>query len=308
MSQGIKPMLNRLAYPLLLAISLLIPWLGFQWFDDMALVALGSYILFLLIMITLERLYPYKPEWNTLGKESAQDLFWNLFGALLPIKVIQAAFIFALAGAAGYLSAQLGSGLWPQHWPLLVQIPLCFVIAEFFGYWAHRLRHEIPALWNFHALHHSPHRLYFLNTARFHPVDIMVGQLFIFPWMVLVNVPAEVIFWNAILFQSIGLLSHCNVRFDNFWIVRMLFNTDEHHRWHHSKVVRESNSNYAPSFILWDILFGTFHSSPDMAAPNRLGVTPEYPQPLAEQLVYPFSEKLRQRQSAAQESRGQTTI
>jgi len=115
MSQGIKPMLNRWAYPLLLAISLLIPWLGFQWFDDMALVALGSYILFLLIMITLERLYPYKPEWNTLDKESAQDLFWNLFGALLPIKIIQAAFIFTLAGAAGYLSAQLGSGLWPQH-------------------------------------------------------------------------------------------------------------------------------------------------------------------------------------------------
>lgn len=293
-------MLNKFVYPVLLGISLLIPYFGFELFADKALVSLGSYIVFLLIIISLEQLYPYQRDWNKVSKETVQDLFWSLFGALLPIRIIQALFIFSLAGAAGVLSERFGTGLWPANWPLAVQIVLCFVIAEFFGYWAHRLRHEIPALWNFHALHHSPHRLYFLNTARFHPVDIMIGQLFIFPWMVLVSVPAEVIFWNAILFQSIGLLSHCNVRFDNFWIVRMLFNTDEHHRWHHSKVVAESNSNYAPSFILWDIILGTFHTSPDMAVPSRLGVTPEYPEALAEQLLYPFSEKLRKRQDAAE--------
>jgi sterol desaturase/sphingolipid hydroxylase (fatty acid hydroxylase superfamily) len=300
-------MLNKFAYPLLLGFSLLIPYFGFELFENKALVALGSYILFLLVMISLERLYPYMRHWNDLGKETVHDLFWNLFGALLPIKLIQAVFIFSLAGAAGYLSERLGTGLWPAHWPLLAQVLLSFLIAEFFGYWAHRLRHEIPALWNFHALHHSPHRLYFLNTARFHPVDIMVGQLFIFPWMVLVNVPADVIFWNAILFQNIGLLSHCNVRFDNFWIVRMLLNTDEHHRWHHSKVVVESNSNYAPSFILWDILFGTFHTSHDKSAPSRLGVTPEYPQNLSDQLIYPFSKKLRQRADDADAASAETT-
>jgi sterol desaturase/sphingolipid hydroxylase (fatty acid hydroxylase superfamily) len=214
--------------------------------------------------------------------------FWSFFGAFFPIKVIQGGLAFVLAGVAAMLSEKFASGLWPTSLPLVAQVILCFVIAEFFGYWAHRLRHEVPLLWRFHALHHSPKRLYWLNTSRFHPIDIMIGQLFIFPFMVILQVPADVIFWNTILFQNIGLLSHCNIKFDQFWIFRMLFNTDEHHRWHHSKVVSESNSNYAPSFILWDIIFGTFFYKKDHSAPPVLGVTPEYPENLIEQFTEPF--------------------
>jgi sterol desaturase/sphingolipid hydroxylase (fatty acid hydroxylase superfamily) len=280
--------MKKLVYPALLLLGLVLTYFGNQYFENKGLVALGSYILFLIIVITIERLFPYKKEWNKDDGDTLHDLFWSFFGAFFPIKVIQAFFIFALAGAAGYFSDKLATGIWPTQIPFVFQVILCFVIAEFMGYWAHRLRHEVPILWRFHALHHSPHRLYFLNTSRFHPIDIMVGQLFIFPWMVVANVPAEVIFWNTILFQNIGLLSHCNIKFDNFKVVRLLFNTDEHHRWHHSKVVKESNSNYAPSFILWDIIWGTFHTTKNHEAPEKLGVTPEYPDNLWDQLLEPF--------------------
>ena len=282
-------MLSKLFYPFLLFGSLLIPYFGFNTFENKANVSLGGYIAFLIVIVILERTIPYKQEWNKDDKHDTwHDLFWSFFGALIPIKIIQAGFTILLAGIAAYLSQKFNSGVWPSNWPLAIQVILCFVIAEFFGYWAHRFRHEIPILWRFHALHHSPRRLYFLNTSRFHPVDIAVGQIFIFPFMVIMSVPADVIFWNTILFQNIGLLSHCNIQFDNFWIFRILFNTDEHHRWHHSKVVKESNSNYAPSFILWDVIFGTFHTTQDHSSPAVLGVSPEYPENIVDQLTEPF--------------------
>jgi sterol desaturase/sphingolipid hydroxylase (fatty acid hydroxylase superfamily) len=280
--------LKKLAYPFLLTISVIIPMILFHYIDNPGLVALLSYIIFLVIVGIGERIFPFKKEYNKDDGDTWHDILWGFFGAFIPIKIVQATLIFSLAGLAAFFSEKLGTDLWPKNLPLWIQIIFCFVIAEFFGYWAHRLRHEKHYLWRFHALHHCPHRLYFLNTSRFHPIDVSVGQAFIFPFMVICNVPAEVIFWNTILFQNIGLLSHCNIKFDQFWIVSRLFNTDEHHRWHHSKVIEESNSNYAPSFILWDIIFGTFYTREDHSAPELLGVTPEYPTNLWDQLVEPF--------------------
>jgi sterol desaturase/sphingolipid hydroxylase (fatty acid hydroxylase superfamily) len=280
--------MSKLVYPGLLIIGILIPALLMNVIENKGLVALLGYISFLMIIIIGERLFPYKKDFNKDDGDTWHDLAWSFLGAYFPLRIVQATFTILLAGIAAFLSETFNTELWPSEWPLWLQVALCFVTAEFFGYWAHRFRHEKHYLWRFHALHHSPHRLYFLNTARFHPVDMAVGQLFIFPFMVILNVPAEVIFWNTILFQTIGLLSHCNIKFDQFWIFRMLFNTDEHHRWHHSKVIEESNSNYAPSFILWDIVFGTFFTKPDHSAPEALGVTPEYPTNLKDQLLEPF--------------------
>ena len=53
---------------------------------------------------------------------------------------------------------------------------LALVIGELGQYWVHRMQHEVPWLWRFHALHHSAPRLYWLNAARFHPFDILINN------------------------------------------------------------------------------------------------------------------------------------
>ena len=54
-----------------------------------------------------------------------------------------------------------------------------------------------------------------------------------------------------------GLFQHsnCDVRLGWF---NYLISGPEVHRWHHSLKLAESNANYAHSFVIWDLLFGTY--------------------------------------------------
>ncbi len=46
---------------------------------------------------------------------------------------------------------------------------------DFFRYWAHRLMHWSPFLWQFHKVHHSPETLVPVSQLRNHPVNGLVN-------------------------------------------------------------------------------------------------------------------------------------
>ena len=46
----------------------------------------------------------------------------------------------------------------------------------------------------------------------------------------------------------------------------------ELHRWHHSKLMHESNHNYGGNLIVWDILFGTRWLPNDRDPPEAIGM------------------------------------
>ena len=46
----------------------------------------------------------------------------------------------------------------------------------------------------------------------------------------------------------------------------------ELHRWHHSRTVRESNTNYGSNLILWDIVFRSRFLPHDRVAPTDIGI------------------------------------
>jgi len=59
-------------------------------------------------------------------------------------------------------------------------------------------------------------------------------------------------------------------------------------RWHHTALEEGGNTNFAGTFPIWDILFGTFRM-PEEKLPNAYGVDDQQmPSEIGGQLAYPF--------------------
>ena len=64
------------------------------------------------------------------------------------------------------------------------------------------------------------------------------------------------------------------------------------HRWHHTSPAEGGESNFAPTFAIWDLLFGTFYM-PEGKLPETFGVDdPTFPtEGYLAQLIHPFKPK-----------------
>jgi len=222
------------------------------------------------IVIVGERLYPFVPDWNRNHDDVATDAAWAgttlVTGAILrPASVIVGAWL------AARLSASLGSPLWPDDWPLAAQLALALVVVELFQYWIHRLEHETKWLWRFHATHHSAPRLYWLNAARFHFVDIgLIAVSYTVP-LIALGADGRVFALWIVASTVHGICQHANMQI-RCGPLNWIFSMAELHRWHHSPLVRESNTNYGQTLILWDIVFGTRFLPTDRKPPEAVGI------------------------------------
>src|SRR5690606_26748899 len=163
-------------------------------------------------------------------------------------------------------------------------------------YWAHRLSHELPLLWRFHAIHHSVRRLWLVNTGRFHFVDSNLSVLASVPFLLLSGVSMDARIWVSAITAYIGILTHCNVGMRCGWL-DYVFNTPNLHRWHHSTNPAEGNRNYGQNLMLWDQLFGTFYRRPDSAL-GAIGISEHVPSRFLAQLAVPFIWQRYQRAAA----------
>ena len=60
--------------------------------------------------------------------------------------------------------------------PLPLQFLLILIGADLVQYWVHRTFHEVPALWKFHAVHHSTEQMDWLAGSRTHVLNTMVDR------------------------------------------------------------------------------------------------------------------------------------
>jgi len=124
-------------------------------------------------------------------------------------------------------------------------------------YWLHRFAHENDTLWRLHSVHHSVEQLYWLNTARFHPIEkTLQMSLDSLPFLLL-GVHEQVLALYYIAYAANGFFQHCNVHV-RYGPLNYIVGSAETHRWHHSRVPRESNANYGNTVIVWDLVFGTW--------------------------------------------------
>ena len=161
------------------------------------------------------------------------------------------------------------------------------VLADGGRYWLHRWAHEWEPLWRFHAVHHSPHKLYWLNVGRFHPIDKGL-QVFLdtLPFIFL-GVKEEVLGLYIACYAINGFFQHCNIDV-RLGILNYLVSGPELHRWHHSMLKTESNHNYGNNLIIWDLVFGTWYLPKERDVQELGLVNRRYPTEFLKQMTVPF--------------------
>lgn len=278
----------HLAFPVVTgaAIAAAIHWLELG-VDPFAVFVMAQVPAFSAV-IALERFFPLHAEWSRSHRDVWVDLRHTAtitaFGALL-------APLLSLVGLAvvSWVSRVVGSPLWPVSWPLAGQLALALVAGELGQYWVHRLQHEKPWLWRIHAVHHSAPRLYWLNASRFHFLDIGLNAIGGNLVLIALGAPLPALMlW--LLFSAIhGIFQHCNVPV-RIGPLNWIFSMAELHRWHHSRVVDESNTNYGQNLAVWDVVFGTRFLPPDREPPREIGLAglPGFPMTWWAQILSPF--------------------
>lgn len=241
-----------------------------------------TYLGLALALFALERLMPHERRWL----ENCGQIIPDLCHTLLNKGFVQVLVITVTVMGVATAAAPAGGGLWPETWPLALQILLGLVVAELGLYWAHRLSHEWPWLWRFHAVHHSARRLWFFNTGRFHFVDTAVSIALSQPLLLIAGAPKDIFLWVSAITAFIGILTHCNVEM-RFGPLSYLFNTPALHRWHHSMELDEGNRNYGENLMLFDLLFRTWFDA-DRRPPALIGIREAMPPGFLAQLACPF--------------------
>src|SRR5580704_10010841 len=172
--------------------------------------------------------------------------------------------------------------------PLWLQALLFLVLSDLAQYWLHRVFHG-GAFWKYHAVHHSSEEVDWISAARFHPVNLSLGPVLVDVVLLLGGIPPAVLGilvpFNVLMSAFVHANLNCSLGPFKYVLASPVF-----HRWHHTALDRGGSKNFAGTFPVFDLMFGTFYM-PQNALPDNYGVDdPAFPKGFAAQLVYPFKQ------------------
>jgi sterol desaturase/sphingolipid hydroxylase (fatty acid hydroxylase superfamily) len=137
------------------------------------------------------------------------------------------------------------------------------IVLDFSYYLLHVAMHKVPALWRIHRVHHSDPVVDVTTTIRQHPAEglLRYATLTAFACTFGVGLAAFTVYrvWSALS----GLVEHANVRLPRAvdGAMALVANSPDFHRIHHSRDVRETDTNYGNCFTVFDRAFATFTPS-----------------------------------------------
>jgi sterol desaturase/sphingolipid hydroxylase (fatty acid hydroxylase superfamily) len=140
---------------------------------------------------------------------------------------------------------------------------IAFVVLDLSFYVAHVAMHKVSAFWRVHRVHHSDPVVDVTTTIRQHPLEGIIRYVFMasFACVFGVGLGVFVVYrtWSALN----GLLEHANLRVPR-WLgsaLSLVTTWPNMHKVHHSRDVRETNTNYGNIFSWFDRLLGTYTPS-----------------------------------------------
>ncbi|MFC7524235.1 sterol desaturase family protein [Parapedobacter sp. GCM10030251] len=136
---------------------------------------------------------------------------------------------------------------------------IAFLLLDYSNYLWHILLHKLPVLWRFHLVHHCDLDLDITTAFRFHFGELVGSVIFRGAAVVLIGAGPLVVLIYEIAFEAATQFHHSNLKMPfqfermlNFFVV-----TPRMHGIHHSMVKRETDSNYAIIFSIWDRIHRT---------------------------------------------------
>ncbi|WDE96419.1 GH3 auxin-responsive promoter family protein [Lentisphaera profundi] len=278
-------LLNASIYPALMAFSLVLFFALQSMGVSLLLSTYSPVILAALVICLFENFRPYNSTWKPNSAEIKSDATYMLVVQVLLARMLAFSFTWLLLTA----NFNAPSALWPHYWPVLLQVVIMILLADFLRYWLHRLAHSWQPLWRLHAVHHAPSKLYWFNVNRFHPLEKVTQFLFDALPFILLALDPKVLGLYFVFYAVNGFFQHCNIKVE-MGFLNYIISGPQLHRWHHSRKVSESNNNYGNNIIIWDLLFGTWFY-PRERQVGELGLlNKNYPQDFAAQMLTPLSD------------------
>jgi len=221
------------------------------------------------LLWAIESRRPYREDWRPSGQEVGTDATF-----LLSVLAVQGAGMAVTAPVERRRTRTAGV----DRLPLPVGVALALLTFDLGHSRLHHLGHRWGPAWRVHSVHHSPQRLYWFNATRFHGLEMFVDMV----WETLAIGALGLSRDQHVAYQAVrgmyGQLQHCNVALRSGPLDHVL-STPDLHRWHHSTVYEEGDTNYGAVTSVWDKVFRTFYRPDDRDGPERLGVgrMPDFP-------------------------------
>ena len=285
----LRSALTYTLFPVTFVTALAVAMAALQWDLRHGWVLAGISACVAVLVAIVERIHPRHPSWNRARGDVQTDSIHLVVSMIALPPLLEIGLLMLLLGASVQLSEMVGTTLWPAEASLVVQLVLAMVISQFGEYWVHRLMHTHPLLWRLHATHHSPRRLYWLNAARFHPLDTAISYVAGNAPLILLGAGPDVLLLYTVWIAVHGMFQHCNIHL-RLGPLNWIFSMAELHRWHHSLVLEEANANYGNNLLFWDIVFGTVYWPADRDASERIGLAEieDFPQDYLGQILSPI--------------------
>ncbi|ESQ81062.1 sterol desaturase family protein [Asticcacaulis sp. YBE204] len=210
-----------------------------------------------LLFVPLEKLFSGDKPQPLFRYEWREDLLYFLISSLL----IQ---IMAFISLAPTMAILKHAALWQSlrdavaAQPYIVQFVELMLIADFMQYGFHRLFHQVPFLWRFHAVHHSAQAMDWMAGSRMHLFEILLLRgVTIIPLYAL-GFDQSALYGYIFFVYLVSAYVHANLRFKDEGI-SLFFVTPRFHHWHHGIEKEAIDVNFAVHFPWIDRLFGTYY-------------------------------------------------
>jgi sterol desaturase/sphingolipid hydroxylase (fatty acid hydroxylase superfamily) len=258
-------------------------WLGLDFF-------VLNLLLYSAVFIPLERLFALRAQQPVFRRQWPVDLTYFFINSLLieilTIFTLKPALILFNWARIASLTSAIGS------LPLVVQVPLVLLVADFTQYWVHRTFHAVPFLWPFHAIHHSAKEMDWLAGSRLHLVDVIVTRGLTYVPIFTLGFSERAVMAYVFLVAAQATFIHSNVRWQ-FRPLRKLVATPAFHHWHHSAEREAVDKNFAVHTPIWDSLFGTYYLPNRWPIEYGLSDGRDVPARWVTQFAYPFRRRSR---------------
>jgi sterol desaturase/sphingolipid hydroxylase (fatty acid hydroxylase superfamily) len=249
------------------------------------LVDLKMVAIMALAMIFIERVLPrIRPEQPIIREKFWLDATFLYFNRILVWWGVMA--FIAVTGVVVSALVPLSFHGAVRAQPLWLQAVEATLVAELVYYTLHRLFHEVPFLWRFHAVHHSSQAMDWLAAYRVHPLDQALTKGLSYAALYGLGFSPGAMAVYTGLFFWVGVFNHCNIRVP-LGPVRWIVATPQYHHWHHADDPAAYNTNYAGTLPLFDVIFRTAYLPGDRM-PDAYGISDPVPSTYLGALRWPF--------------------